>query len=84
MRIGRGLRTHTDASVAPRGRRHGDIVDADAERSRDLLCRDAVGHEGRDLAMATALGVNRAKLDEPIERIVGDVADVDAVGHAPA
>ena len=34
--------------------------------------------------MAAALGVNRAKLDQPIERIVGDVADVDAVGHAPA
>ena len=72
------------SGVAPRGRRHGDIARADAERTRDLLRRDAVGHEGRDLSMAPALGVNRAKLDQPIERIVGDVADVDSVGHAPA
>ena len=70
--------------VAPRGRRHGDIARADAERTRDLVCRDAVGHEGRDLAMARALGINRAELDEPIERIVGDVADVYAVRHASA
>ena len=84
MRIGRRAEDPDGSVVAPRGRRHGDIVDVDAECARDLFRRDAVGHQGRDPAMAQALGVNRAELDEPIERIVGDVAEVYAVRHAPA
>ena len=70
MRIGRGAENPDRSSVAPRGRRDGDIADIDAERARDLFRRDAVGHQGRDPAVARLLGVNRAEFDEPIERIV--------------
>ena len=70
--------------VAPRGRGHRDIVDVNAERARDLFRSDAVGHQGRDPAPARALDINRAELDEPIERMVGDVVQVYAIRHVPA
>jgi hypothetical protein len=53
----------------------------DAKRARDLPRRDAVGHEGRDFTLARALDIKRAELDESIECIVADVAEVYAVRH---
>ena len=72
------------ASVAPGSRRDGDAVDLDAERARDLLQSDAVGHDRGDRAIARDLGVQRAELDEPIERGVAGVVQIDPVRHASA
>ena len=84
MRDGARAEDPDGSGVAPCGSGDGDIADADAERGRDLFRRNAVGHQRRDRAFARALGINRAELDEPVERIVGHVGDVYAVGHAPA
>ena len=66
--------------VAADRRRDRDI--GDAERMRDLVRRDAIGHQGRDPAVLRDLGVDGAKVHESKERIIAGMVEVDTVRHA--
>jgi hypothetical protein len=65
--------------VASDGRRHGEVVDA--EHARDLVRRDAVGHQRGQPAAVHALDVERAELDEAVEGLVPRVGEVDSIRH---
>jgi hypothetical protein len=52
-----------------------------AECPCDPIRCDAVGHQGRDPALARELGIQRTELDEPIEGVSGGGAEVDPVRH---
>ena len=59
----------------------GDRNPVDRQCGGDLLRRDAVRHQRRQPAIWRGLDVERAQLDQPIEGIVGRIAQVYAVGH---
>ena len=68
--------------ISPDGRGDGEPIDAQC--ACHVLWRDAVRHQCRDATIARAFGIDRAELDEPIERIVGGVAKVNSIRHASA
>jgi hypothetical protein len=71
-----------DRTRVASGRRR-DLKIVDIKHARRVFGRDGVGQQSRHLSVRQQLDVERTKLDEPIERMLAVVVEVDSVWHVP-